>query len=95
MQFPPLALPPEPYSKTFLNNIIQYFESKDSESEEDSFERASSSFSVFIGQVNNIPARILINDGPELNEIYEGFCQSNHMAIEGTSHTATMAKKKL
>ena len=91
---PSIDTPTEPVEHTHpLNSISQDSEPNGSESDEDPFEPANPNLLIFIGRVNDLPARILIDDGSVVNYIDENFCQRNDIPIEGAYHTATMANK--
>ena len=94
MKFPSIGTPTEPLENNHpLNSITQDSESNDSESDEDPFEPANPNLLIFMGRINDLPARILIDDGSVVNYIDENFCQSHNISIEGANQTATMANK--
>ena len=43
-----------------------------------------------MGRVNDLTAKILIDDGSEVNYIDKDFFQRNDIAIEGANYTATI-----
>ena len=46
-----------------------------------------------MGRINDLAARVLIDNGSVLNYIDEDFCQHNDMPIEDSNHAATMTNK--
>ena len=46
-----------------------------------------------MGLINNLPARIIIDDGSALNYIDKEFCQHNDIPLEISNHSANMANK--
>ena len=93
-QIPSTDTPSEPLENKYPSNAItQDSESIDSESDEDPFEPANPNLLIVMGRINNVPARILIDNGSVVNYIDEEFCQYNDIPIEDANHAATMANK--
>ena len=61
------------------------------ENDDDPFEPAEKSLLVTTCAISGIPARILIDDGAEINQLSLEFCDKYRIPIERTDHTASMA----
>ena len=60
---------------------------------DDPFEPADPSLLVTTGRIGELKARILIDDGSEVNYINESFCKRNGIALKNSDYTAKMANK--
>ena len=59
----------------------------------DPFEPARKSLLVTKCYISGIPARILVDDGAEINQLNMAFCHKHKIATQTTTHTASMANQ--